>query len=98
MPARMRDKRRDSVLTISRPSGHAPNCQACAFYQWGAGMTRQKLRGGQTMRKNLAIAFTSLVVLFGVSTFLTACNTVQGVGMDVSHAGKEISEEAKEHK
>jgi predicted small secreted protein len=50
------------------------------------------------MRKNLAIAFTSLVVLFGASTFLSACNTVAGVGQDVSHAGREITEEAKEHK
>jgi len=50
------------------------------------------------MRKNLAIVFTSLVVLFGASTFLTACNTVAGVGQDVSHAGHEITEEAKEHK
>jgi predicted small secreted protein len=50
------------------------------------------------MRKNLAIAFMSLVVLTGASTFLTACNTVEGAGRDVSKAGSEITEEAKEHK
>ena len=38
------------------------------------------------------------IVLFGASTFLSACNTVAGVGQDVSHAGHEITEEAKEHK
>ena len=65
----------------------------CEAPQRGAKTQRR-----QTMRKNLAIAFTSLVVLFGASTFLSACNTVQGVGQDVSHAGREISEEAKEHK
>ncbi len=50
------------------------------------------------MRKYLAITFTSLVVLFGASAFLTACNTIDGAGKDVAHAGKEVSEEAKEHK
>jgi predicted small secreted protein len=50
------------------------------------------------MRRNLAIAFMSLVVLTGASTFLTACNTIEGAGRDVSKAGSEISEEAREHK
>ena len=50
------------------------------------------------MRKNLAIAFMGLIVLTGASTFLSACNTIQGAGKDVSKAGSEISEEAKEHK
>ena len=50
------------------------------------------------MRKNLAIAFISLVVLTGASTFLSACNTVEGAGRDVSKAGGAITEEAKEHK
>jgi predicted small secreted protein len=50
------------------------------------------------MRKNLAIAFISLVVLTGASTFLSACNTVAGAGRDVSKAGSEITEEAKEHR
>jgi predicted small secreted protein len=50
------------------------------------------------MRKHLAIAFTSLVVIFGASALLTACQTVDGAGKDVSSAGREISEEAKEHR
>jgi len=50
------------------------------------------------MRRKLSLAFMVLVVLGGASTILTACNTVEGAGKDVSHAGHEISEEAKEHK
>ena len=33
-----------------------------------------------------------------ISLALTACNTIEGAGRDVSHAGREISEEAQEHK
>jgi predicted small secreted protein len=33
-----------------------------------------------------------------LSLALTACNTIEGAGRDVSHAGREISEEAREHK
>ena len=50
------------------------------------------------MRRKLAIAFVGLVVLAGASTFLSACNTVAGAGKDVSKAGMEVTEEAKEHK
>ena len=50
------------------------------------------------MRSKLSLAFIVIVVLGGTSTFLTACNTVEGAGKDVSHAGHEVSEEAKEHK
>lgn len=50
------------------------------------------------MRKYLAITFTTLVVIVGASSFLSACNTVEGAGKDVSHAGHEVSEEANEHK
>jgi predicted small secreted protein len=32
------------------------------------------------------------------SLTLTACNTVAGAGRDVQHAGREIQEEAQEHK
>jgi predicted small secreted protein len=50
------------------------------------------------MRKYLAITFTSLAIIVSASTFLTACNTIDGAGKDVAHAGNEVSEEAKEHK
>ena len=50
------------------------------------------------MRSKLSVIFIVLVILGGTSTFLTACNTVEGAGKDVAHAGHEVSEEAKEHK
>jgi predicted small secreted protein len=50
------------------------------------------------MRKHLAIAFTGLIVLFGAASFLSACNTIEGAGKDVTAAGREVTEEAKEHK
>jgi len=50
------------------------------------------------MRKYLAVTFAGLVVIIGASSFLSACNTVEGAGKDVSRAGHEVSEEAKEHK
>src|SRR5690242_459430 len=51
-----------------------------------------------SMRKTLATTFATLVLLTGVSSFLSACNTVEGAGKDVSKAGQAVSEEAKEHK
>ena len=50
------------------------------------------------MRSKLSVIFIVLVILGGTSTFLTACNTVEGAGKDVAHAGHEVSEEAREHK
>ena len=50
------------------------------------------------MRRSLGITFIILVILGGASTMLTACNTVEGAGKDVSKAGHEVSEEAREHK
>lgn len=50
------------------------------------------------MRSNLAVAFIVLVILGGASTILTARNTVEGAGKDVSKASHEVSEEANEHK
>jgi predicted small secreted protein len=51
-----------------------------------------------SMRKYLSMTFAGLVVIIGASTFLSACNTVEGAGKDVSKAGHEVSEEAREHK
>ena len=33
-----------------------------------------------------------------MSLALTACNTVQGAGQDIEHAGRSLSNEAQEHK
>jgi len=32
------------------------------------------------------------------SLALTACNTIEGAGRDVQHAGRELQDEAQEHK
>ena len=45
------------------------------------------------MWKQLLFALMSLL-----SLALTACNTVEGAGKDVSSAGRAVSEEAREHK
>ena len=50
------------------------------------------------MRRKLAIACASIVVLTGTSTFLHACNTVEGAGQDRSKAGTALSDEAKKNK
>ena len=41
----------------------------------------------------LAVAF-----LASFSVTLAGCNTMEGAGKDVSAAGKEVKEEAREHK
>lgn len=61
-------------------------------------MTDYSVIKGKVMRSKLSVAFIVLVILGGASTILTACNTVEGAGKDVSHAGHEVSEEANEHK
>lgn len=38
------------------------------------------------------------VLMSLLSISLTACNTVEGAGRDVSAAGRGMSEEAREHK
>jgi entericidin A len=43
------------------------------------------------MRKNLAMAFLSLLLLTGAATMLTACNTAAGVGEDVSAVGHTVT-------
>jgi predicted small secreted protein len=50
------------------------------------------------MNKTLAKIFLTLVILTGASAGLSACNTTEGVGKDLSAAGHKISNEADEHK
>jgi len=38
------------------------------------------------------------VLMSLMSLALTACNTVEGAGRDVSAAGRSVSQEAREHK
>ncbi len=49
------------------------------------------------MRTKLSVAFIAPVTLGGATTVLTARDTVEGAGKDVSKAGHEVSEEANEH-
>jgi predicted small secreted protein len=50
------------------------------------------------MRSKMATAFILLIVLGGSSGLLSACNTVEGAGKDVSKAGHEVSDAARDHK
>ena len=53
----------------------------------------------QTPTKGDAMWKKALFCLMSViSLALSACNTIEGAGRDVSSAGREISEEAQEHK
>ena len=51
------------------------------------------LTKGMVMWKKALFVLMSLM-----SIALTACNTVEGAGRDVSAAGRGVSEEAREHK
>ena len=46
-------------------------------------------------RKLLALL---LALSFASPVLLTGCNTVQGAGKDIEHAGNKLQDEAKEHK
>jgi entericidin B len=50
------------------------------------------------MRKNLAMACLSLFVLAGAASMLSACNTTEGAGKDVSAAGNAVSNSAERNK
>ncbi|MGE0422542.1 MAG: entericidin A/B family lipoprotein [Reyranellaceae bacterium] len=50
------------------------------------------------MRHTLAVACLSLLVVIGASTLLTACNTVSGLGRDVSKGGEAIERTAEKAK
>ena len=48
---------------------------------------------GNAMWKTILFGLMSLA-----SIALSACNTIEGAGRDVTAAGREVSEEAREHK
>ena len=50
------------------------------------------------MRKNIAMAFLSLFVLSGAAALLSACNTTEGIGRDMSAAGRAVTGTAQETK
>jgi len=49
------------------------------------------------MRKNLAIALVSLLLLSGAAFSLSACNTTSGAGKDISATGHAITRSANEN-
>jgi predicted small secreted protein len=49
------------------------------------------------MKKTLASALLTLVMLTSAATILSACNTMAGAGRDVSAAGHAVTNEAVEH-
>jgi predicted small secreted protein len=50
------------------------------------------------MKQALAKSFLVLFVLASAASMLSACNTTEGAGKDISSAGHKISGEAQEHK
>jgi predicted small secreted protein len=50
------------------------------------------------MRKNLATACLTLFLLSGTAVLLSACNTTEGMGRDVSAAGHAVSNTAADVK
>jgi entericidin B len=50
------------------------------------------------MRKNIAMAFLTMFMLSGAAVLLSACNTTEGMGRDVSAAGHAVSNTAQETK
>jgi entericidin B len=50
------------------------------------------------MRKNIAMAFLSLFMLSSAAVVLSACNTTEGAGQDMSAAGRALSNSADKNK
>ena len=65
----------------------------CSVGVGGASRYFSTMNKGRTMWQKL---FFGVMALLSIS--LTACNTVEGAGKDVTRAGQGIQEEAREHK
>jgi predicted small secreted protein len=50
------------------------------------------------MFKKILASLLTVAFLSGLTINLAACNTMAGVGADVSRGGEKIKEEANEHK
>jgi entericidin B len=50
------------------------------------------------MRKGFAKAMVAMLILAGASAALSACNTTEGAGKDMSAAGHVISNSAEKNK
>jgi predicted small secreted protein len=50
------------------------------------------------MRRNIAMAFLTLFMLSGAAALLSACNTTEGMGRDMSAAGRAVTNSAADVK
>jgi predicted small secreted protein len=50
------------------------------------------------MRQRIVALLIALSAMSAAGTVLSACNTTEGMGKDISNAGHAISNEAEEHK
>ena len=50
------------------------------------------------MLKRILFLVVMLSVVASPTVALTACNTIQGAGKDISHLGNAIQHEAREHR
>jgi predicted small secreted protein len=65
-----------------------------AVNQAGFDFRRQPEKGMIMLKKLVMMLFA-----LGLSSVaLTGCNTIQGAGTDIKHAGSAVQEEAQEHK
>ena len=96
------DRRKIEWLAEAGNRKRFPNwcvvCEARVQLAYRCPAMATPLQKDSIMRKYLSVTFARFVVIVGASSFLSACNTVEGAGKDVSHAGHEVSEEANEHK
>jgi entericidin B len=60
--------------------------------------TYQPEKGTSKMRRKFAMALLSVFVLTGAATILSACNTTEGAGEDMSAAGNAVSNSAQRAK
>lgn len=66
--------------------------------QQGRADHRALERAMETKMKKYFLSVFSLLLTGAFVLSITACNTVDGVGKDMQKGGKELSEEANEHK
>lgn len=61
-------------------------------------MSATNNQGKPIMIRKILASILALAFVGGTSVALTGCNTMEGFGKDVEKGGREIKEEAREHK
>jgi predicted small secreted protein len=72
------------------------DAERCATSRCSGG--QRSIMEEQNMRKTIAKAFLTAFLLASAAAALSACNTTEGAGKDISNAGKAISNEAQKDK